>query len=60
MEYNTEYQRIIEKLQLEPHPEGGYYRQLFGNDDTGKKAMSFLNKWSSESAMELEAIPVVP
>ena len=40
MEYNTEYQRIIEKLQLEPHPEGGYYRQLFGNDDTGKKAIS--------------------
>ena len=40
MENNTEYQRIIEKLQLEPHPEGGYYRQLFGNDDTGKKDIS--------------------
>ena len=34
------YQRIIEKLYLEPHPEGGYYRQLFGNDDTGKKDIS--------------------
>lgn len=34
------YQNIIEKLQLEPHPEGGYYRQLYGNDGTGKKAIS--------------------
>ena len=34
------YQRIIEKLYLEPHPEGGYYRQLFVNDDTGKKDIS--------------------
>ena len=34
------YQKIIEKLHLEPHPEGGYYRQLFGNDDTGKKDIS--------------------
>ena len=40
MANNTEYQEIIEKLQLEPHPEGGYYRQLFGNDDTGEKAIS--------------------
>lgn len=30
----------IEKLCLEPHPEGGYYRQLFGNDETGKKHLS--------------------
>ena len=30
----------IEKLQLEPHPEGGYYRQVFGNDVTGKKDIS--------------------
>ena len=34
------YQKIIEKLQLEPHPEGGYYRQLFGNDASGKKDIS--------------------
>lgn len=40
MANNTEYQRIIEKLQLEPHPEGGYYRQLYGNDDAGKKDIS--------------------
>ena len=30
----------IEKLHLEPHPEGGYYRQLFGNDETGEKPVS--------------------
>ena len=29
----TEY---IHKLGLVPHPEGGYYRQLFGNDETGE------------------------
>ena len=40
MANNTEYQRVIEKFQLEPHPEGGYYRQLFGNDDSGKKDIS--------------------
>lgn len=34
------YQKIIEKLQLELHPEGGYYRQLYGNDDSGKKDIS--------------------
>ena len=28
------------QLQLEPHPEGGYYRQLYGNDATGKKVIS--------------------
>ena len=33
----TEY---IQKLGLVPHPEGGYYRQLFGNDETGEKALS--------------------
>jgi len=33
-------QNYIEKLGLEPHPEGGYYRQLFGNDESGKKAIS--------------------
>jgi hypothetical protein len=33
----TEY---IEKLGLLPHPEGGYYRQLYGNDETGKKDIS--------------------
>ena len=30
----------IEKLGLLPHPEGGYYRQLYGNDETGKKTVS--------------------
>ena len=30
----------IERLQLEPHPEGGYYRQLYGNDGTGRKEIS--------------------
>ena len=30
----------IEKLGLLPHPEGGYYRQLYGNDATGKKDVS--------------------
>ena len=34
------YQKIIEKLHLEPHPEGGYYRQLYGNDASGKKDIS--------------------
>jgi hypothetical protein len=33
-------QNYIEKLSLLPHPEGGYYRQLFGNDESGKKAIS--------------------
>ena len=32
--------KYIRKLGLEPHPEGGYYRQLFGNDETGDKAVS--------------------
>ena len=40
MTNNTTYQSIIEKLQLKPHPEGGYYRQLYGNDGTGKKDIS--------------------
>ena len=40
MANNIEYQRIIEKHQLKPHPEGGYYRQLYGNDKTGKKDIS--------------------
>ena len=31
------------QLQLEPHPEGGYYRQLYGNDATGKKTLFFNN-----------------
>lgn len=33
----TEY---IQKLGLVPHPEGGYYHQLFGNDETGEKPVS--------------------
>ena len=36
----TENQNLIEKLQLEPHPEGGYYRQLYGDDSSGKKDIS--------------------
>ena len=40
MKSNTECKSIIEMLQLEPHPEGGYYRQLYGNDSTGKKDIS--------------------
>lgn len=40
MTKNTAYQSIIEKFQLKPHPEGGYYRQLYGNDETGKKDIS--------------------
>ena len=40
MESNTAYRKTIEKLQLEPHPEGGYYRQLYGNDADGKKDIS--------------------
>lgn len=40
MASNTEHQGIIEKLQLEPHPEGGYYRQLYGNDSTSQKEIS--------------------
>ena len=40
MTSNPELQKTIEKLQLVPHPEGGYYRQLFGNDDMGKKDIS--------------------
>lgn len=31
---------LITELQLQPHPEGGYYKQLFGNDATGEKAIS--------------------
>lgn len=30
----------INKLQLQPHPEGGYYKQLYGNDATGTKPIS--------------------
>lgn len=40
MTNNTDYQKIIEKLQMEPHPEGGCFRQLYGNDASGKKDIS--------------------
>lgn len=33
-------QDYIQKLELLPHPEGGYFKQLFGNDETGKKDIS--------------------
>ncbi len=30
----------INKLDLHPHPEGGYYRQIYGNDAIGVKSVS--------------------
>ncbi len=36
----TDAKQYIERLHLEPHPEGGYYRQLFGNDTKGRKSIS--------------------
>ena len=30
----------IKTLNLQPHPEGGWYRQVYGNDESGKKLMS--------------------
>ena len=33
-------QSYIDKLGLEPHPEGGFYKQVFGNDATGDKDIS--------------------
>ena len=30
----------IQKLDLSPHPEGGWYRQMYGNDENGKKRIS--------------------
>ncbi len=33
-------QDYIRQLGLQPHPEGGYYRQLYGNDNTGTKDIS--------------------
>lgn len=41
----------IEKLQLEPHPEGGYYRQVFGNDASGKKDISTIYYMLTDSDM---------
>lgn len=35
-----DYKHYIEKLSLVPHPEGGYYRQVYGNDEAGKKDIS--------------------
>lgn len=34
------YNHYIEELCLMPHPEGGYYRQVFGNDENGEKQIS--------------------
>ena len=34
------YKHYIEELCLMPHPEGGYYRQVFGNDENGEKQIS--------------------
>ena len=33
-------QKYIETLHLEPHPEGGFFRQVYGNDDKGTKDIS--------------------
>lgn len=33
-------EEIITKLGLLSHPEGGYYRQVYGNDETGQKKVS--------------------
>ena len=41
----------IKKLKLEPHPEGGYYRQVFGNDATGKKDISTIYYMLTDSDM---------
>ena len=30
----------IQKLSLTPHPEGGWYRQVYGNDETSEKQIS--------------------
>lgn len=30
----------IQQLQLTPHPEGGYFKQIYGNDETGEKSIS--------------------
>ena len=43
------YQNLIEKLHLEPHPEGGYYRQLYGNDASGKKDISTIYYMQTDS-----------
>ena len=32
--------KYIKKLCLIPHPEGGYFKQIYGNDGTGKKDIS--------------------
>ena len=40
MANNLNSAHYIANLGLEPHPEGGYYRQLFGNDESGKKDIS--------------------
>ena len=37
---NMNYNHYIEELCLMPHPEGGYYRQVFGNDENGEKQIS--------------------
>ena len=41
----------IQKLKLEPHPEGGYYRQVFGNDASGKKDISTIYYMLTDSDM---------
>lgn len=33
-------QDYIQKLELMPHPEGGYFKRLFGDDESGKKNIS--------------------
>ena len=33
-------EKYIEKLGLMPHPEGGYFKQVYGNDESGEKELS--------------------
>lgn len=38
--YVMDAKEYIQKLGLMPHPEGGWYRQVYGNDEKGKKRIS--------------------
>ena len=37
---SMEIKEYIQTLGLMPHPEGGWYRQVYGNDEKGKKRIS--------------------
>ena len=53
----TTAQHYIDKLELEPHPEGGYYRQLYGNDASGKKDVSTIYYISPDGEMQVVIQP---